>query len=98
MKLDTCAGRWFSSCRGTIDTAAAARLGIPIGSIGPFRNRCLDKLRRSPAIAALINAEAGSADPAAGWGTVSVTRQLSPGLSGDLRGRLPQRAGRTARS
>ena len=45
----------------------SARLGIPIGSIGPFRNRCLDKLRRSPAIAALINAEAGSADPAAGW-------------------------------
>jgi RNA polymerase sigma factor (sigma-70 family) len=36
----------------------SARLGIPIGSIGPTRRRCLDKLRRSPAIAALINAEA----------------------------------------
>jgi RNA polymerase sigma factor (sigma-70 family) len=35
-----------------------ARLGIPVGSIGPNRGRCLDKLRRHPAIAALINAEA----------------------------------------
>jgi RNA polymerase sigma factor (sigma-70 family) len=31
------------------------RLGIPIGTIGPTRGRCLDKLRRHPAIAALIN-------------------------------------------
>jgi RNA polymerase sigma factor (sigma-70 family) len=36
----------------------SARLGIPVGSIGPTRRRCLDKLRRHPAIAALINAEA----------------------------------------
>jgi RNA polymerase sigma factor (sigma-70 family) len=36
----------------------SARLGIPVGSIGPTRGRCLDKLRRHPAIAALINAEA----------------------------------------
>jgi RNA polymerase sigma factor (sigma-70 family) len=35
----------------------SARLGIPVGSIGPTRARCLDKLRRHPAIAALINAE-----------------------------------------
>jgi len=35
----------------------SARLGIPIGSIGPTRSRCLDKMRRHPAIAALINAE-----------------------------------------
>ena len=34
----------------------SARLGIPVGSIGPNRSRCLDKLRRHPAIAALINA------------------------------------------
>ena len=34
----------------------SARLGIPVGSIGPTR-RCLDKLRRHPAIAALINAD-----------------------------------------
>ena len=36
-------------------------LGIPEGSIGPNRARCLDKLRRRPAIAALINPEAGTA-------------------------------------
>jgi RNA polymerase sigma factor (sigma-70 family) len=35
----------------------SARLGIPVGSIGPCRGRCLEKLRRHPAIAALINAE-----------------------------------------
>ena len=41
----------------------SARLGIPIGSIGPTRRRCLDKLRRHPAIAALIGADSsGPAD------------------------------------
>jgi RNA polymerase sigma factor (sigma-70 family) len=35
----------------------SARLGIPVGSIGPTCGRCLGKLRRHPAIAALINAE-----------------------------------------
>lgn len=35
----------------------SARLGIPVGSIGPTRSRCLDKMRRYPAIAALINSE-----------------------------------------
>jgi len=39
----------------------SARLGIPVGSIGPKRRRCLDKLRADPAIAALINAEAETA-------------------------------------
>jgi RNA polymerase sigma factor (sigma-70 family) len=39
----------------------SARLGIPVGSIGPNRRRCLDKLRQHPAIAALINAEAQTA-------------------------------------
>jgi len=34
----------------------SARLGIPIGSIGPSRRRCLDRLRRDPAIAALLDA------------------------------------------
>ena len=38
----------------------SARLGLPVGSIGPSRRRCLDKLRRDPAIAALINAEVRS--------------------------------------
>jgi RNA polymerase sigma factor (sigma-70 family) len=37
----------------------SAELGIPIGSISPTRNRCLDKLRRHPAITALVNAEPG---------------------------------------
>ena len=37
------------------------KLGIPVGSIGPSRGRCLEKLRRYPALAALINAEARSA-------------------------------------
>jgi RNA polymerase sigma factor (sigma-70 family) len=42
----------------------SARLGIAVGSIGPFRGRCLERLRRHPAIAALINAEvAGVAGP-----------------------------------
>jgi RNA polymerase sigma factor (sigma-70 family) len=35
----------------------SARLGIPAGSIGPTRRRCLQKLRRHPAIAALIHTE-----------------------------------------
>jgi RNA polymerase sigma factor (sigma-70 family) len=38
----------------------SARLGISVGSIGPKRGRCLDRLRRDPAIAALINTEATS--------------------------------------
>jgi len=38
----------------------SARLGIPVSSIGPTRRRCLDKLRRYPAIAALISAEGGT--------------------------------------
>jgi RNA polymerase sigma factor (sigma-70 family) len=36
----------------------SARLGIPVGSIGPTRGRCLEKLRQDPAIAALIDAGA----------------------------------------
>jgi RNA polymerase sigma factor (sigma-70 family) len=37
-------------------TEISARLGIPVGSIGPNRARCLNKMRRYPAVAALINA------------------------------------------
>jgi RNA polymerase sigma factor (sigma-70 family) len=36
----------------------SAQLGIPVGSIGPTRRRCLQKLRRHPALAALLHAEA----------------------------------------
>ena len=43
-------------------TEISARLGIPVGSIGPTRSRYLAKLRRHPAIAALINADTGTAD------------------------------------
>ena len=35
----------------------SARLGVPAGSIGPDRGRCLNQLRRYPAVAALINAD-----------------------------------------
>lgn len=40
----------------------SVRLGIPVGSIGPTRRRCLNKLRRYPAVAAMINPEAGRVD------------------------------------
>jgi len=39
------------------DAEISARLGIPVGGIGLRRHRCLDKLRRHPAITALINAD-----------------------------------------
>jgi len=38
------------------NTEISARLGIPAGSIEAARHRCLDKLRRDPAIAALTSA------------------------------------------
>jgi RNA polymerase sigma factor (sigma-70 family) len=40
----------------------SATLGIPVGSIGPLRRRCLDQLRRHPAIAALMTDD-GDGDP-----------------------------------
>ncbi len=40
-------------------TEISARLGMRVGSIGPSRGRCLDKLRRDPAIAALLDAPPG---------------------------------------
>jgi RNA polymerase sigma factor (sigma-70 family) len=43
-------------------TEIGARLGIPVGSIGPNRGRCLDKLRRHPALAALIAADTDGAE------------------------------------
>jgi RNA polymerase sigma factor (sigma-70 family) len=44
------------------DAEISARLGIPAGRIGPDRRRYLDQLRRHPALAALINAGANTAD------------------------------------
>ena len=42
-------------------TEISARLGIPVSSIGPTRHRCLEQIRRHPAIAALISDEDGTA-------------------------------------
>jgi RNA polymerase sigma factor (sigma-70 family) len=39
----------------------SASLGIAVGSIGPTRRRCLNKLRRHPAIAALTNTDSSGA-------------------------------------
>ena len=47
-------------------TEISARLGISVGSIGPIRGRCLAKLLRHPAIAALTNAEIDREDAPAG--------------------------------
>jgi DNA-directed RNA polymerase specialized sigma24 family protein len=40
------------------DAEISARLGIPVGSIGPACRRCLEKLRRDPVIAALAGGTA----------------------------------------
>ena len=45
----------------------SAKLGIPVGSIGSTRSRCLDKLRRYPAVAALIDAHAAAARGKLSW-------------------------------
>jgi DNA-directed RNA polymerase specialized sigma24 family protein len=37
----------------------SARLGMAIGSIGPTRARCLDRLRRSPQLVAVLDDQAG---------------------------------------
>ncbi len=39
----------------------SAKLAIPIGSIGPTRARCLEKLHCCPALTPLLEAGAGSA-------------------------------------
>jgi RNA polymerase sigma factor (sigma-70 family) len=43
------------------DAQISAKLGIPAGSIGSRRSRCLDKPCRDPAIAALLDAHAAAA-------------------------------------
>ncbi len=58
MHLPACSQRLIAMlCADPPQTYAeiSARLGIAAGSIGPARGRCLDKLRRDPAIAALIS-------------------------------------------
>jgi hypothetical protein len=49
----------------------SVRLGVPVGSIGPRRSRCLDKLRRSPPLAVLtgtgVSNPEGEIDMAPQW-------------------------------
>jgi RNA polymerase sigma factor (sigma-70 family) len=69
----------------------STRLGIPVGSIGPNRSRCLDQMRRHPAIAALINADRSAdhwADRGAGG---SAGRWADSGRNRDA-GRCVQRS------
>lgn len=40
-----------------------AELGMPIGSIGPIRARCLERLRRDPAVAALLVPDTRRSEP-----------------------------------
>jgi RNA polymerase sigma factor (sigma-70 family) len=42
------------------------RLGIAVGSVGPYRSRALDRLRCHPAIAALIDAAAAAGSSGSG--------------------------------
>jgi RNA polymerase sigma factor (sigma-70 family) len=40
----------------------SAALGIALGSVGPTRARCLDRLRRSPHLAAVLDSPSGDAE------------------------------------
>jgi len=64
----------------------SVKLGIPVGSIGPTRSRCLDKLRDHPAVAALI--DTGSS-PAGECNTAAAA-------SGEVSGRFSAPAGGAA--
>lgn len=46
-------------------TEISRQLDMPVGSIGPTRARCLEKLRRGPAVGALVGAAPGHAGVAA---------------------------------
>jgi len=60
-----------SGCRALLSLLASdpppgyaeisAALGVAVGSIGPMRARCLDRLRRSPQVASLADNTAGIA-------------------------------------
>jgi RNA polymerase sigma factor (sigma-70 family) len=60
----------------------SAKLSIPAASIGPTCGRCLLRLRRYPAIAALINAEAPSTGDAMHAEPVGADDQVPDGLGG----------------
>jgi hypothetical protein len=61
----------------------STRLGIPVASIGPTRRRCLDKLRRHPAIAALINADTTAATDVHSRGSLAATTMSKRPATGD---------------
>jgi hypothetical protein len=68
-------------------TEDTARLGIPVGRIGPTRRRSPGKLRRPPAIAALIPAGSSAAGRA-----VHVTPGFQPDpMAGPAPGHSPAR-------
>jgi len=48
------------------------RFGIPVGSIGPTRMRAIEKLRATPAIAALSEPEAGADDLGGGRSDIAI--------------------------
>jgi RNA polymerase sigma factor (sigma-70 family) len=65
----------------------SAELGIPIGSIGPTRSRCLDKLRRHPAITALVNAQPSEHEQwTAGAGAAPRWQRLADHQAGAIAG------------
>jgi DNA-directed RNA polymerase specialized sigma24 family protein len=41
-------------------TEISAKLGMPVGSIGPTRARCLGRLRRSPHLIGVLDNQQGS--------------------------------------
>jgi RNA polymerase sigma factor (sigma-70 family) len=65
----------------------SATLNIPAGSIGPGRSRCLDRLRRDPAITALISAAAENGKSTARQAAPTSRRAVN-GLLGDDRVRI----------
>ena len=62
-------------------TEISAMLGIPVGSIEPTRSRCLQELRRHPAIAALIDAGQASAPLDAHANDAATTGQIHAPLA-----------------
>jgi RNA polymerase sigma factor (sigma-70 family) len=52
----------------------SAELGIAVGGIGPTRSRCLEKLRRSPALASYVEGTIGTAEGRVGHDCSMVER------------------------
>ena len=66
----------------------SATLNIPVGSIGPNRGRCLDKLRRDPAITALISAAARKRGKSTARKAAPTSRRAINSRVGDDRARI----------